>query len=369
MTDQEANDLLIKYKQGICTEAEKTLLEAWFLTYNEQDVDLSQEHIKKIGNQIYAELPIPTPVKKINLWTGIAAIAAITLLTIGSWHIFDRYDIPKQQVIAEEIVPGGNKAILTLDNGQTISLNSNKNAIVIIGTGTSYTDGTRIAKGTNTNAPQTLTTPTGGEYQIILADGTKVWLNAESSLTYPTNFEKVSERHVQLTGEAYFEVKKLAANNGKKVPFYVSTGSQKVEVLGTSFNINSYLDNNNTITTLLEGSVKISKNKNSALLKPGQQALVSRNEIKVKDADMETAMAWKNGRIEFKDADLQEIMKQVSRWYNIEVEYQGDIPRRKFNGSISRKSNLSVLLKILAYSDIHFNIVQDNNQNKLIVTP
>jgi transmembrane sensor len=369
MTNEEAKKLIEKYNTDQCTEAEKALVEQWFLSFNEHDIDLSQEQIENIGHQIYAELPIAAPVKKINLWTGIAAIAAITLLTIGFWHIFDRHDIPKQQVIAEEIAPGGNKAILTLGNGQTISLNGNKNAIVIIGNGIIYTDGTRVTKGTNTNATQTLTTPTGGEYQIILADGTKVWLNAESSLTYPTNFEKASERNVQLTGEAYFKVKKLIANNGKKVPFYVSTSSQKVEVLGTSFNINSYLDNNNTITTLLEGSVKVSKNKNSALLKPGQQALVSRNEIKVQDADMETAMAWKNGRIEFKDADLKEIMKQVSRWYNIGVEYQGDIPKRKFNGSISRKSNLSVLLKILAYSDIHFSIVQDNNQNKLIVTP
>lgn len=375
MTDQEAKDLLIKYKEGNCNEAEKILLEAWLLTYNEHEIDLSQEQIEKIGNQIYAELPIHTPVKKINLWHGIAAIAAISLLTISSWYIFDTPIPTKETIIVQDVPPGGNKAILKLENGEIINLSQSKTGVTIQGDQISYTDGTKIeTKETpaRSSTNQTIHTPVGGQYQVVLSDGTKVWLNAASSITYPASFTNTKERIVVLSGEAYFEVEKKISSNGKRIPFLVKTATQTVEVLGTHFNISSYEDNPSTVTTLVEGSVSVTNNQyKQVLLVPNQQSIVTTNSVFVEKADIETALAWKNGRIEFKDADLKTILKEVSRWYNIEIAYEGTLPKRKFNGSVSRKSNLLVLLKILAYNNINFSITQDQHTkiNKLIVKP
>lgn len=375
MTDQETNDLLIKYKQGTCTEAEKTLLEAWLLSYNEHEVDLSQDHIEKIGNQIYAELPIHIPVKKINLWHGIAAIAAISLLTLTTWHLFDTPIVTKENIIVKDVAPGGNKAILKLENGEIINLSHSKTGVTLQGNEITYTDGTKLAtknQEVNNSTKQSIYTPVGGQYQVILSDGTKVWLNAASSISYPSSFTNAKERIIKLNGEAYFEVAKQVSLNGKRVPFFVKTATQTVEVLGTHFNISSYTDNPSTVTTLVEGSVRVTDQQQKlVLLIPNQQSVVTQNNIIVQKADLETALAWKNGRIEFKDADLKTILKEVSRWYNIEVSYSGALTKRTFNGSVSRQSNLSVLLKILAYNNINFSITQDQHTkiNKLIVKP
>ncbi len=238
--------------------------------------------------------------------------------------------------------------------------------MVITGDKITYNDGTAIQKITSQNELLTITTPRGGQYQIFLPDGTKVWLNAESSLSYPASFTGKKYRSVEITGEAYFEV-----SHRKIQPFMVKTTTQTIEVLGTHFNINSYNDQGSTITTLQQGSVKVSNmSSKSFILTPGKQSLTTANEISVQDADFETDLAWKNGNMEFRDAHIQTIMKEVSRWYDVEVEYRGKISQRKFNGSVSRTSNLSVLLKILAYSDIHFVLEQgEKSTKKLIVTP
>lgn len=371
MTNEEAQLLLEKYNAGQCTEAEKALLEDWFLSYNEHPIDISDDRIKEIGEEIYANLPIHQRQKNLTLWKGLTAIAAVTLLSVLTWHLFDRVIRPKENNIVKDISPGGKKATLSSSDGKKLELNGDKNGIAINGSDISYTDGSAIANPSPTPVHR-LTTPNGGEYQIVLADGTKVWLNAASSLTFPTSFADKNERLVHLTGEAYFEVSKHKSKNGRNIPFFVSTMAQKVAVLGTHFNINSYGENNPTITTLLEGSVSVTVDPTKpVILKPGQQALAQGNKIKVQTADMETAMAWKNGRMEFKDANLYTIMEQVSRWYDIKVEYKGDFSKRTFNGSISRNSNLSVLLKILRYSDVSFELVHDKetNTNKLTVKP
>jgi transmembrane sensor len=369
METEEAKQLLIKYNAGECTEAEKALVESSFLEYNEYEIDILPERIAEIGEQIYEELPSNNKTgKSINLWLGIAAIAAITLLTIGSWHIFDRFTLPTERKIVQDVAPGGNKATITLANGKTINLSDTKSGVTINGNNLRYLDGAVISNVNEQDKSlvlQTLSTPKGGQYQILLSDGTKVWLNASSSVRYPISFSEAKERVVEVVGEAYFEV---APNKAK--PFIVKTTTQTVEVLGTHFNINNYKDEGSTVTTLVEGSVRvINLSSHYAILKPGQQSLISGNNINVQDADIETDLAWKNGRIEFKDANIQSIMKQISRWYDIEVEFKGEIPKRTFNGGISRESNLSVLLKILEYSDIHFIIEQgQNSRKKLIVT-
>jgi transmembrane sensor len=367
MTIEEAKQLLIRYNVGECTEEEKLLVENSFFEYNEQEIDISEEAIKEIGEQIYENLPFPKNVaKRINLWRAIGAIAAISLLSVCTWIFFDRLTMPPRTVQIRDISPGGNKATITLGSGKTIRLSGSKSGIVIENDNLTYLDGTTIDNIDQNSGVQMLTTPKGGQYQIQLPDGTKVWLNANSSLKYPTSFVHTNERNVELQGEAYFEV-----SPNKAKPFIIRSNSQTVKVLGTHFNINNYQDNGNTITTLVEGSVKVTNpSLQQAILKPNQQSIVRGNIIKVQDADIETALAWKNGRLEFKDADLKTILKQVARWYDIEIEYRGEIPNRTYNGSISRSSNLSVLLDILAYSDIHFTIERQHNlTSKLIVTP
>lgn len=367
MNNQEAIALIKKYNASQCTAAEKALLEDWYLQFNEQGIDISPERIEEIRIQILAELPGHQ--KTISLWPRVAAVAAVVLLAIGSWHFFAKTIVPQPQIYTQEIAPGGNKAVLTLASGKVIPLNDAKDGLRINGNQLSYLDGTAIAENVNGQGVsvglQTLATPKGGQYQILLPDGTKVWLNAASSLKYPNSFASQNQRIVELSGEAFFEV---APNQLK--PFLVKTAKQTVTVLGTHFNINSYNDEGSTITTLEEGSVKVDNLSEHVILKPGQQSLSSTKKLNVQEADLEVDLAWKNNRIEFKDASLAAIMKQVARWYNIEVEYKGTITERTFTGSLSRQSNLSVLLKILAYSDIHFVVIQNpDHTKKLIVTP
>lgn len=367
MNTEEAKQLLIRYNAGKCSEAEKSLIESSFLDFNEQEIDISDKMIAEIGKQIYKELPISRKqALKINLWKGIGAIAAVALLTVGTWEIFDRINVEPTKQIIQDISPGRNQASITLDNGKTINLNGSEKVVIVSTKGLTYSDGTTVSNIVQQSGVQTFSTSRGGQYQIVLQDSTKVWLNASSSLKYPISFANAKQRGVELKGEAYFEV---APNKAK--PFVVKSSLQTVEVLGTHFNINDYKDDGNTVTTLLEGSVRVtSQSAKQIMLIPNQQSIASHQDIKVQDADLETALAWKNGRLEFKNADIKAILKQASRWYNLDVEYRGAISNRKFNGGISRSSNLSVLLKILAYSGINFTIErQENSTYKLIVTP
>jgi len=196
---------------------------------------------------------------------------------------------------------------------------------------------------------------------VRLPDGTRVWLNAASSLHYPTSMSQ-ARRVVELTGEAYFEV----AHNKAK-PFVVVTASQDIEVLGTHFNVNSYQDEINTVTTLIEGSVKVSTEKQQMLLKPGQQSIGTDNRLKVLTADMEQALAWKNGQIRFSNATLEEILKQAARWYNIDIRYNGTLPVVKLTGAISRSDNMDVLLKLLELNEVKFDLSSTGKGYQLII--
>ncbi|WP_293297336.1 FecR family protein [Pedobacter sp. UBA4863] len=374
MENEEIKKLIKKYNAGHCTDEEKALLENWYFQYNEDDADLSPQRISEIGKQVYAELPVPKKAdKRVSLLKGVVTIITFTALTIASWHLFDKFMLPTEQMVAQDVSPGGNRATLTLTNGKTIDLKGDKNGLAISGKQLKYLDGSVVDGAEQSDkdfAPQKLSVPNGGQYHVVLSDGTKVWLNAASSLTHPASFANAENRIVELTGEAYFEVKPFE-RTGKKIPFIVKTAKQTVEVLGTQFNINSYEDEGSIVTTLIEGSVRVSGSAlKPVILKPDQQSVVSSTGIQIKNTDMETDLAWRNGMMEFRNADIKTIMKEISRWYDIKVEYRGKIADRQFSGSVSRSSNLSVLLKILAYSDIHFMIENDNNkQKKLIVTP
>jgi ferric-dicitrate binding protein FerR (iron transport regulator) len=208
----------------------------------------------------------------------------------------------------------------------------------------------------------TLIVPRGSKVvSLTLADGSKIWMNAESSLTYPTAFIG-KERSVELKGEAFFEI----ASN-KNMPFIVRKDDVGVQVFGTSFNVNAYEDEKTIDVTLLEGSVQVKKGTATTLLQPGQQAQVNRagSISLVEHADTEAAVAWKNGYFQFTGNDIKTVMRQIARWYNVDVEYHGTIPERKFAGQMDRSSNLSHVLKILEESNVHFK----TEGKKVIVMP
>lgn len=356
MENEAAKKLLLKYQQGNCTEAEKALLEQWYLQLNEDknDIGMSPEKIESLLADVYSKLPghHNAKAKALKLWTILGAIAAVMFIVLGVFTYRQNKDTASAPLYSNDIAPGINKAILTLANGKKISLSNTKTGIVISENKLTYNDGSTIT-GNNTGI-QTISTPNGGQYQIMLPDGTKAWLNAASSLTYPTSFVSLKTRKVELSGEAYFEVAK-----DKNHPFIVQSGKQQVEVLGTHFNINSYADEQATTTTLLEGSVKVSiaNTKASQILKPGQQASLSGDNLTVGKADLEEAMAWKNGYFRFNDESITSIMRKLSRWYNIEVQYQGDVPTGGLNGKVSRYKNISAVLKALESTQVvHFKI-------------
>lgn len=308
-------------------------------------------------------------------WFRIAAVVVILLSFLFYFVNTGKTDLhlkanPETKDLKALIVPGGNKAVLTLSNGEKVALDqlgtealTKESGVQIKKTrkGEIIYDAPRMGRS-ETVAFNKIETPRGGEYQVILADGTRVWLNAASSLSYPTAFNG-SKREVRLTGEAYFEVAK-----SRNKPFFVQVNGTTIEVLGTHFNITSYSDESNLTTTLLEGSVNVTKNGHQTLLKPGQQAVVTRtsDHINVSSADIPATMAWKNGYFLFRDEDIKSIMKKISRWYDIEVEYRGNVEEQKFGGTFYRSKSFSELLHYLEkLGSLHFKI----EGRRVIVTP
>lgn len=301
----------------------------------------------------------------------VVQVAAAILIFLGAGLIFFNIrkikttnDIAKNNK-SSVIVPGGNKATLTVSGGKTILLDSVANGLLATtsaGEVVKTQDGQIAYKGEVSGSAagtvaavewNTLTTPRGGEYQLVLPDGTKVWLDAASSISYPVAFAGNSRR-VRLTGQAYFEVAK-----NKEKPFYVDVNHTEVRVLGTHFNISAYDEDPENTTTLLEGSVQITKNGKAALLKPGQQASIAggSDNIVVSEANIDDVMAWKNGYFIFNDDDIRAIMRKVSRWYNVDVDYQGDFGSRHFGGTYYRSKGINELLNHLErIGKLHFKV-------------
>ncbi len=298
-------------------------------------------------------------IRKKRIWFAAAAVAAF-IISFGGLFLALDYHITTDNISTlspeKDILPGNSRAILTLANGSKVLLNDalkgtvakeGNVSLVKKGGELSYIADNKPAGGLNYNS---VSTPKGGMYEIVLSDGTKVWLNAASSLKYPTTFTG-NERKVELTGEAYFEV----AHN-KKMPFRVAAKEMSVEVLGTHFNVNTYEDDAVAKTTLIEGSVKIVANNLTTLLTPGKVASYQHGRMTVEDAEVEQEMAWKNGYFIFNKAGIIAIMRQLSRWYDVDVSYAGTIPDNVFVGQIKREETLVGALKILELSGIHFRI-------------
>lgn len=307
------------------------------------------------------------------------AAAAIIIFALGGLLFANKYfngsTKPNELASDKNIIhPGSNKAVLTLDDGKEIILDgSRKGHLFTLNNVSAHNDvdssvvyKKNTSESTNTSLPyNTLSTPRGGKYQLTLADGTKVWLNAGSTIKFPVDFTN-SERVVELSGEAYFEV----AHDSLR-PFKVAGAGQVVQVLGTHFNINAYPDEGVVKTTLLEGSVKVygkpltsTSVVSEIIIKPNEQAVFKNDQLSKQTVDADEFVAWKNGVILFRNADIHDVMRKISRWYNVEVEYQGQVGNDTYSGEIPRNAAFSEVLKILKLDDINVKM----NGRKLIVS-
>ena len=302
--------------------------------------------------EAYLSPDAPAPVRRLGSWKVYSAAAAVLLIIATGLVLWlrPRGKTPSPaavNIFKNDVAPGGIKATLTLANGHTISLDSTKQ-------GALASQEPAHVQQPSSVALNTLSTPAGGQYQVTLADGTRVWLNALSSLKYPAAFSG-KERVVELTGEAYFEVADDATH-----PFRVNTGSLQVNVLGTHFNLNAYDDESSINTTLLEGAVKITHTDGKdmpLLLKPGQQAQTTAGgSALIGDADVDKAVAWKNGYFSFDGADIHTVMRQIARWYGVQVHYEGAPTQALFGGDIGRDLSLTQLLKGLSRTNLHFRL-------------
>lgn len=382
-------EILERYNAGKASPQEAEYLTAYYNLFETKPDFLQDENEKEIKDAVklkvdarielyntHADLDgtkdeMPEVVKttpRVGLIIQRYAAAAIILITlgIGAYFITGKNNQKALPAIAlQDRVPGGNKAVLTLANGKQIVLdeagkgeiaqqpgisisNTPEGQIVYTVTGETASAENEIPGRSNT-----ISTPKGGQYQVVLSDGTKVWLNSASAISYPSTFS-TQQRLVELRGEAYFEVAKNA-----KVPFRVKTAVQTVEVLGTHFNINAYDDEPLMKTTLLEGSVSVSAGGEQQMLVPGQQARVNKKGTTIQvgdDVNPDKIVAWKNGVFSFEHDDLKSVMRQISRWYDVDVVYTGPVPEDKFLGEISRNSKLSEVLKILELNNVRFKI-------------
>lgn len=376
MKPEEFIKLYEKYISGLCSPEEEQLLfsntDAFKLSAedlgdfeNEQDKDrevklrVYEGIVQSIDNE--EDSFIEKKKSRVGFKPSWWAAAAILLISVSVGILFFNNMFSNQQPLANlPIKPGADKAVLILADGTEIQLDAVKSGVVSTEGKTKIRkteDGTLVyevptdIKGNNSLARNTIVIPRGGKYQVKLPDGTWVWLNSESRLVFPATFSG-KERLVELKGEAYFEVVKKAQ------PFKVETNGMNVEVLGTHFNVSAYGDAFPVMTTLLEGSVRLSDNLNSmVILKPGEQGMTMANGIKVSKVKVQEVIAWKNGYFMFRDQSIHDIMTQIQRWYDVEIEYRGKVNANRFGGIYSKNKELSELLNSLELTGlVHFKI-------------
>ncbi|ARS39132.1 hypothetical protein CA265_05365 [Sphingobacteriaceae bacterium GW460-11-11-14-LB5] len=366
MQKEEISKLLQKKQAGNCTPEEIAFLESWYAQWNKDlPLGLTEEElfedlliIKKMTSTLPAERHF-----KISSRSLAIAASLLVIMSIGLYFYLHNQRIDYNLAL-HDIQPGGNKATVTLANGQRFDLKNLEGGVVVDKSGLEYNDGTAISEiGSAKGAAQqlVLSTPKGGQYQITLSDGTKVWLNAASSLKFLSSFAGQKERRVELTGEAYFQV-----NHDAKQPFRVMSAGQLAEDLGTSFNINNYADEPLSKTTLVEGSMQVrslknAQDKNPILLKPSQQASIDAvGAISLRMVNTAETLGWKNDNFIFDGEDLNSAMRKIARWYNIDVVYEPDVKANStpiLDGLVSRKSKLSEVLKwIETVGEVRFKI-------------
>lgn len=387
MSTMEVQLLLEKYKHGRISQEELQRLKTLVAT-NDYEPEIKADILSALYGQvpdsgwqkedeaaILQHILQSTPVKttgRIRILQYAAAAALLGAMFFAGNHYLKRSApvAPIAATTAAPLAPGSNKAMLVLADGKTIPLDSaNIGALAKQGnTSIMNTQQGLAYKAEGIPAEvvyNTVVTPRGGQYQLTLSDGSKVWLNAASSIRFPTAFTG-KERLVEITGEGYFQI---AAN--AQQPFRVKvkgTPDMEVNVLGTSFNIMAYPDEQTITTTLEDGAVQLVHGSSKSLLKPGFGGSLSTGDkdFVIEKADLEQTLAWKEGKFRFRNTSIQTIMRQMARWYNIEVTYQGDLSDVRLTGIISRRENASSLFKILSTTKrVHFDI----NDNRILVRP
>lgn len=303
--------------------------------------------LKKIHEEIAA-----TPARVRVAWWRYAAAAAVMVIVAGTGWLLRQKTAAPPAVVVQEIPPGRSGAVLTLADGRQVTLDSAGNGVVAREGGVDiklnnqqlvYSGRKEAGAAVGMNL---LSTPRSRQFQLLLPDGTRVWLNAASSIRYPAVFTG-KERKVEITGEAYLEVAENASH-----PFVVTAGAMQLQVLGTAFNVNAYADEPVVAATLVSGSVRVVKQQAApgvlpVMVKPGQQAVVAYNVSLRSDVDISAVTAWKNGQFNFEQAGVQEVMRQIARWYDVEVRYEGVPPQREFHGGVGRDFTLQQVLTAL----------------------
>jgi transmembrane sensor len=364
LSQEEIEKLAYKKQIHTISTEEKVLLDAWYYGHDDSvffHYDPEQDVKHRIWNVINAHIGKK---RQLKLWPKILSAACLVLVAGFSLYLLshNRSSDPIFTGKVKDINPGSNKAILTLSDGTHIDLNQ-------AGSGNLATQGTTkirkfedgklayntspslIVSGKKLNS---IETPYGGQYEVVLSDGSKVWLNSKSSLHYPVSFNGEQQRIVKLTGEAYFEIAKDSSH-----PFIVQSKGQAVLVLGTHFNVNAYDDEPATTTTLTEGAIRLSGKSTTVQIKPNEQSVNNGITIRVQEVDASQFISWKDGYFEFQETDLKTAMRQIARWYNLKVVYSGEMPNKRFTGKIFRNLKLSSTLKILSYFDVKF-VVSNN---------
>ncbi|MRG45739.1 DUF4974 domain-containing protein [Chitinophaga sp. SYP-B3965] len=374
--EEELRSLFRKYMEKDCSEEELRLLmsyseeEAFLPVWQEMMEEIKEERpaeelyglYKPAIDKVYAQIVKPKP-KIIRYWW--AAAASLLLLFSAGAYLWIQQPA-KQVLVKQDVQPGTNKAMLTLADGTVIPLDSTGNQVLQQGTAAIRKQGGQliydVQETTTEITYNTLNTPRGGQFRITLPDGTNVWLNAASSLRYPTAFIG-KERAVEITGEAYFEVAKNAA-----MPFRLKVaGQMDIEVLGTSFNVTAYKDEPSIKTKLIEGAIRMRAKDQSLVLSPGQQAeLTSTGLLRMLNDNKPIQTTAKDGFFTFNQADLPTVMRQLARWYDLEIIYEEGIPEAEFTGDIDKSLTLDQVLKGLSRNRIHYKIEEGR---KLIILP
>lgn len=383
---KKAEELLKKYNDGTASAKEKAIVESWYLNYKTPPSNLKSEELQEEYQMGLKKLHESLEERKaIRLWPRLA-IAASLMICVGlGWLLFRSEDkaVMENTPIAV-LLPETNSAVLTLADGTQVRIQdgnigeiAEEHGIKISQTADGQLLYTVVdaGKGELTDHYNTIETPTGNQYTVVLPDGSKVWLSSASKLRYPVHFSE-KERKVALAGEAYFEVKpSYSSKNTRKIPFIVSSGHQDVEVLGTAFNISAYEEDRTVKTALVEGSVRVSLQGNSGhsrgtLLKPGQMSVTAMNsgEIQVVDIDVDDIKAWREGYFIFNNENIKDIMKKLAKWYGFAVEYRGDMSGVEFQGNYLRTRNLNHLLETMEMTNkVKFEINTENKERRVVV--
>lgn len=357
MDKKRAEQLLRRYLDGRCTPEERHLVESWYheLLSDEKQGNRTAVDEEQLKDNVWKSI---RKRRTVILPRVVAAAATLLVLATGVYFYRQKASLhPEKTMVLTEnpvIQPGGNRAMLTLADGTAINLDEDKEGVVI-GAHIAYLDGSSIKSLEQTDRQRlAIATPRGGQYRIVLPDGTNVWLNAATTLEFEWQ-PGGDERVVTLNGEAYFDVSSRQSRGTEKAVFRVKTRRQEVTVLGTGFNVSAYEESPQTVTTLVQGRVRVAdlhpgrngRSDGTWVLEPGFQAVTTAQHTRTSVANLASAVGWKNGDFVFDGSSIQEIMQQLSRWYDIDIQYRGSIPTEAFGGKIARKKDITDVLRVL----------------------